>query len=284
MGERRFYYGNYLTTFVMYSRMLLLLAVWVPFVVSVSGCSVKENRSECPCVLMIDFSEVDADRFPSVILSAVAEGGIITGETSADSYSGCFMFSVPRKTSALNVTAIEGKSCVPGQISGRKGEMGLVIPCGEDCPPVHFFVCGVDTSGETDSVRVRLFKNYCKMTVRLTTESPDDFDVRLRGNVCGYGIYGEPLYGDFSYTPIIGNNGERTILIPRQTDASLMMDLVEENGISRTFSMGEYIVSTGYDWSEPDLRDVDVTIDFVKTELTLKISDWSETVVIDTVL
>lgn len=268
----------------MYSRMLFLLAVWVSFAASVSGCSVKENRSECPCVLMIDFNGVEADRFPSVILSALAEDGIITGETVAEPCSGCFMFSVPKKTGALNVTAVEGQPCGPGLVRGRDAGAGLVIPCGEDCPPVHFFVCGVDTSGETDSVRVRLFKNYCRMTVRLTTESPDDFDVRIRGNVCGYGIYGEPLRGDFSHSPVPDDEGVRTVLVPRQTDSSLQMDLVEDNGISRTFAIGEYIVSTGYDWSDPDLRDIEVTIDFVKTELSLKISDWSETVVIDAVL
>ena len=45
------------------------------------GCSVKEDRSVCPCVMMLDFSGVDPDRTDSLIMSVLSADGFIHKDT-----------------------------------------------------------------------------------------------------------------------------------------------------------------------------------------------------------
>ena len=265
--------------------MSSLLAVWLSFLMVLPGCSVKENRSGCPCVLILDLSGLDADRFPSVVLSAVSGDGILFSTAfDGTGYGDRLYLTVPRKASALSVTGIEYESVSPQDIGGREDGFGLLIPYGSDCPRVHLFTGEVDVSGETDTVRVNLHKNHCKMRIALTSESQTDFGVEIKGNYCGYGICGELISGPFSNVPDIGTDGKRTVCLPRQGDSSLVMELVDEDGQVRNFAIGEYIASTGYDWTEEDLRDIDVTIDFIRTELTISVEDWSESISINVVL
>ncbi|MGM9748239.1 MAG: hypothetical protein ACI3ZN_05530 [Candidatus Cryptobacteroides sp.] len=265
--------------------MSSLLAVWLSFLMVLPGCSVKENRSGCPCVLILDLSGLDADRFPSVVLSAVSDDGILFNKSFNESeYEDCLQLTVPRMARAVSVTGFESENVSPQDISGREDGFGLLIPYGSDCPSVHLFAEKVDVSGETDTVKVNLHKNYCKMRIALTSESQTDFGVEIKGNYCGYGICGELIAGPFANVPEIGPDGKRTVCLPRQGDSSLVMALEDELGTVRNFAIGEYIASTGYDWTEEDLRDIDVTIDFIRTELVISVEDWSENIIIDKVL
>lgn len=265
--------------------MSSLFAVWMPLLILLQGCSVKENRSECPCVLMLDLSGLDAERFPSVVLSAVSDDGILFSTTfDVAGYEDYYRLTVPKKTRNVSITGIEGAIVSPQTISGREDGYGLLVPYGRDCPPVHMFINEVDVSGETDTVKVALHKNHCKMRIALTSESQTDFGVEVKGNYCGYGICGDLINGQFSNVPVIGADGKRIVCLPRQGDSSLVMELVDENGQVRNFAIGEYIASTGYDWTEEDLRDIDVTIDFIRTKLVISVEDWSESISIDMVL
>ena len=265
--------------------MSSLSAVLIPLLIVLSGCSVKEDRSGCPCVLMLDLSGLDADRFPSVVLSAVSDDGILFSTTfDGAGYEDLHQLMVPKKTRIISVTGVEDEYVSFQDINGREDGFGLLVPYGSDCPPVHMFTGEVDVSGETDTVTVNLHKNHCKMRIKLTSESQTDFEIEVKGNYCGYGIGGELISGSFSNIPEIGPDGKRTVCLPRQGDSSLVMELVDEDGQVRNFAIGEYIAYTGYDWTEENLRDIDVTIDYIKTELVISVSDWGESISIDVVL
>ena len=62
--------------------------------------------------------------------------------------------------------------------------------------------------------------------------------------------------------------------MPRQTDASLMLEVDDGKGNSKAFALGQYIVSSGYDWTSPDLDDVSVTLDYAMTEIRLVVGGW----------
>ena len=49
----------------------------------------------------------------------------------------------------------------------------------------------------------------------------------------------------------------------------------------RTFSIGEYIIESGYDWTAESLEDVNVEIDYAKTEVSFTVNDWEKTVHFD---
>ena len=52
---------------VNFKTMPFVLSVCVVLAAALASCSVKENRNDCPCSLMLDFSEVDSVVVKSVI-------------------------------------------------------------------------------------------------------------------------------------------------------------------------------------------------------------------------
>ena len=63
-------------------------------------------------------------------------------------------------------------------------------------------------------------------------------------------------------------------MLPRQKDASLILEVEDAKGNSKIFALGQYIVASGYDWTLPDLDDVSVTLDYAMTEIRLVIGGW----------
>ena len=72
--------------------------------------------------------------------------------------------------------------------------------------------------------------------------------------------------------------------VPRQMDASLMLEVEDENGISKSFAIGEYIMASGYDWNAEDLSDITVTLDYYITGVTVLVQKWDDEFVFDLVL
>jgi hypothetical protein len=63
-------------------------------------------------------------------------------------------------------------------------------------------------------------------------------------------------------------------VLPRQIDASLMLEVDDGKGGYKAFALGQYIVSSGYDWTAEDLEDITVTLDYALTEIRLVIGGW----------
>ena len=45
----------------------------------------------------------------------------------------------------------------------------------------------------------------------------------------------------------------------------------------RTFSLGAYMEKAGYDWTAPDLQDLDLRLSLSVTAFTVRIGLWSDT-------
>ena len=104
--------------------------------------------------------------------------------------------------------------------------------------------------------------------------------MRHRDDVIDVGVFWQklllhPLYGSFEFLLEDGGleEGYKAVL-PRQMDASLMLVIDDGGGSPQAFALGQYIVSSGYDWTAPDLEDITVTLDYALTEIRLIISGW----------
>lgn len=229
------------------------------------ACSVKENRDPCPCALMLDFSGVDSSCVRKVDVLVSSEGGFVWKDTVDVSLGGGMCRAdVPRTD--LYVRAWSGAAeCAEGD--------SIVIPRGRDCPRIYMSVSEIETEGESYEHKVRMCRNHCVMT--LVTEGEGEFRHRLvlEGNICGYDSEGRPMQGPFEYVLKDEDlqDGYQAVL-PRQTDASLMLKI--DDGDGRYFALGQYIVSSGYDWTSEDLEDITVTIDYASTMLRLIIDGW----------
>ena len=245
------------------------------------GCSVKEDRSVCPCVLMLDFSGVDPGRSDSSYLSVLSADGFLHRHTvHSDGYGRLYRTDVPK--SGVSVNVYSPVSGYP-DFSDMLGEDGasLIIPYGEECPAVDMFSVRVDTDAESVTVPVVLHKNYCVLSIEMVADTGQDLDLRIGGNICGYDKNAIPVFGDFSFSPGTDEGGFSSVRIPRQLDGSLRLFISDGDGVLREFAIGEYIIESGYDWKAPDLEDISVKIDYSRTEVTFVVNDWETAFDID---
>lgn len=247
------------------------------FVILSAGC-VKENRDKCPCRLIVDLSDVDSSRISSVDVLLAGEGGIVY-ETirHSDSYGSDEVVLVPRDELFLNVCWGDG---------GMMGMDGLVIPEGLDCPPVYMYSALVSASSSEfirQSVIIR--KNHCVMKIYVEDDGAGfPFDMTLVGNVCGYCADGTPMPGRFNCSPEMVGKSSYIVNLPRQRDASLILEVNDGSQVVKTFALGEYVKACGYDWTEEDLKDVTVGIDYARTQIRIAVQGWDEVYEFDIVI
>ena len=232
------------------------------------SCAVKEDRSGCPCRLVIGVQ----GGAPPYYLSLTQGDGTV--EDTLYTGSAVFERTVVRRPLRLQVYCADSSLYVPGK--------GLVIPPGRDCPPVWSAVRSLVADGERQAEIVALHKNHCRLSLVFKVEGQPattvPFQLRIRGSVAGYDLEDKPVSGVFDYTPHPDGKGVFDIGIPRQTDASLALEIRDEDGILRAFPLGDYIVQGGYDWAAPDLPDLPMEIDYARTQVTFRLAFWEKTV------
>ena len=130
-------------------------------------------------------------------------------------------------------------------------------------------------TGEDAREVINLRKNHCLLTVKTENDSGFQFGIHLSGHVCGYSILGEPLEGEF-YSPMRkSDSGDLwEIVLPRQNDSSLMLHVSDDTGVVKSFALGQYLLSGGYDWNALDLKDVSVILDYALTQIKIVIDGW----------
>lgn len=240
-----------------------------------AGCSVKENRDLCPCRLVLDFSEVDTAVIWSADLDVNASDGFVFNDHIDGPLRNEYMFDVPRELLRINVWY--GRD-------GYETETGLRIPYGRQAPEVYFHSSEVDARCELQKELIRMRKNHCKVTIRMTGNNTDPIKIALLGNVDGYMNDGRPSQGPFRAEERMNGDGICSIVLPRQLDDSLVMELDNDTGILTRFALGEYIAESGYDWNAPDLEDIVIDLDFAVTHLTLVIQGWEKEYKYDVVI
>jgi hypothetical protein len=128
---------------------------------------------------------------------------------------------------------------------------------------------------------VTLHKEYCMLTVSMKASfgaAARPYRIRLEGNVSGCLMDGTPAEGLFSCFSSPSAGGLCHLNVPRQRDGSLRLEVhFLDSDEVRSFPVGKYILDSGYDWTAPDLEDVDVEMDFSRSSLTVGTSKWKKT-------
>lgn len=232
-----------------------------------SSCTIKEDRSPCPCLLMLDFNGTDTSAVKMAEVLVMDDGTVLSEDVVDISDVGkLHVVSVPRRPLHLKVRS---------GVDGTDADGILRIPLGQDCPKVYMYDSDILPEGERCDVRVRMCRNHCRLKIRIEGEDEFAFGLRLEGNVAGYDADGLPMPGEFSFRiPYDGLDNEFMAVLPRQTDASLMLHIDDGEDNVKAFALGRYIVSGGYDWTASDLEDISVSIDFAQTELSVTVGDW----------
>jgi len=226
-----------------------------------SSCSVKEDRTACPCWLDVFFEDV-----PSRGLVLAAEGEDLiwedsVGPTASSSWK---EYVVPR--GRINLYGAN----LPGP---------YMIEYGEEADSLYAFNSTVDCFGEIARDTVRLHKQFATLSIVFLSggvNTPQYYPV-IRGNVCGVKTRSLSLVGGpFRFRPVETSANCFRARIPRQSDESLVMDLMPISGgdVADVVEIGGIIKEAGYDWTAEDLEDISLVIDFARMAITVKILPW----------
>ena len=247
------------------------------FALLIVSCSVKEERGDCPCRLFLDLTSVDLVDFSPLSISVISDDGFeYNTDVRYDSYKDTCVVDVPR--SDLNIV-------VWGGGYEYLSEEGLEIPYGCGCPPVYIHTNRLSATGEYVYDSISLKKNYCILSVEIDDYKQVDA-LAIRGNISGFQKFGEPRHGDFLVTaqPSARSGVLNNFYIPRQDGAELYLDVIEEGGSSKTFPLHDYIEEYGYDWTESDLDDLNLILEYTSSGIIVTICGWSGELVVDVVI
>lgn len=237
---------------------------WFMILFLVVGCSVKENREDCPCRLILDMRGIDTVLVRQLNLLATSPDGVVFSDTvHARDFSKLYVRDVPHAQMRINAWT---------------GSSELLIPYGCECPPFYMTSFDADTRGEICRSSVDLRKNHCRLDVLFDGRDKIPYRLTFRGNIDGYGDDGFPSSGDFACVayPVGRGEGSR-VVIPRQLDSSLLLDVEDEGtAVLKTFAIGEYLCAGGYDWTADDLEDATVILDYYITGIKVTYKGWDK--------
>ena len=237
-------------------------------VMMLAGCSIKEDRTQCPCTVIVDFSGIDSTLHVNSGILALTDGTLVLDdEIPSARYGEPYTFRVRRVSTVIDIFSGWPDSVHDGT--------GFTVGRGEQFPELYLQTEVLDTDAEAVYLTAGLHKSYCKVTIDLKSGGDYPYSLTVMGNACGYYGTGEIVRGGFEYSPVPDRDGMCSVNIPRQYDSSLILRIAEANDILREFALGEYIIQSGYDWSAEDLEDIEVEIDYAKADIVFRVNDWA---------
>ena len=225
--------------------LILTLLFW-------TACSVREDRTDCPCLLGLDFSALDAASLSEAgygeLSWAVRTGDFcLAGRIPLDELPSEHWIEVPREALSVSVMAVDEGLYDP---SGT-----LLIPEGSPCPHLLCFIAEADGTLPEVKVPVVLHKRFARLDVDL----------------------GDLVQDGTTFSLIGGVEGWCHTAVPAQRDGSLCLCVYRFGELERIFSWGEYILDSGYDWQAEELEDIRMEIDYVLGAVRFKVEQWSKT-------
>ena len=286
----------------------ILFVMCMAGILLLSSCSVKEDRSGCPCWMTVDLSKVAESRWKSPERQSSTEYQMVTkslesrqhiaesvvlrlrGNSDEDEVDYAFKMTetVNTEVGALEYEVPRGSVGV--SVIGMPDRVGhdgneIRIPVGEQMDSLYGFFRMFYTRCESVLCDVELHKEFCTVSFTLGDDgyiSP--YDLEVWGNVAGVSPWDlMPLEGDFRFAPS-QEDGVYRVRVPRQVDNSLELVMLEDSEIVDRLPLGEYITRSGYDWAAEDLADVHIALDMEKQQVMITVSGWDGVVVMDIVI
>lgn len=215
------------------------------------SCSVKEDRTDCPCWLTVRAS------YPNEVVSAwygthtLFEG--LMGEQIDR--------QVPRGT--VDLVASRGN---------------FTVPPGQQMDELFATALQVDTQCEEAEAIPFLNKQFARIYFLFKDAEDGRLDIRLEA--IGY-VRGvdkrtlEPLQGPFSCTPVENPDGGYVFRAPRQMDSSLMLNRWSKDGEELSpIPLGQIIEKAGFDWKEESLGDIQIQADIPASTFQITVMAW----------
>ena len=240
------------------------------------SCSVKEDRTGCPCRLEITFDK------PSEITSPVCLSAWRTGLQDnqvlfrdmlrPDSCASVIEKTIPK--GYLTINAVLGMT---GNTSMTDGCL-CTLPYSQ-ADSLFCFNSDVAAFGETAGCHVSLHKEFSTVTV-VFDPVPEEFGNYSFKVISGWvGLdfsENRAMAGNFEYSPV-PENDRISFRVTRQGDDRMQLTVRRMNdGEYADFDIGigEIISEMGYDWTMEDLLDINMKISLASGQVSICVGEW----------
>lgn len=219
--------------------------------VALGSCSVKEDRSDCPCWLTVRAS------YPNEVVSAWYGTQSIFQDEDGQQVDR----PVPRGTVDL--------------VTSRGS---FTVTEGHQMDELFATLTHVDTRAEEVEVIPVLNKQFARVYLEFidTEDGRVPHTLEVHGNVKGADKRTlQPVSGVFRCTPEESADGGCEMRIPRQKDDSLVLRRFDsEGGEFVPIPLGEIIRKAGFDWTQESLGDISVRADIPAMTFQITVMDW----------
>ena len=250
----------------------LLCAVWGLCL----ACSVKEERSGCPCYAEVDVGGFISAGFSRALLFFSAEEPLLEEEINLREYEDdAYVTPLERRTNRAAVVA--------GVENSRIADDILSVPSGLEADPIwafgETFFCG----GDAYLIKAAPHKQYCNMEISVAGLDAADlyeFSFRVIADCNGLKLYDRTaVEGAYSCFARRSATGAFNVRIPRQSGGRILLEVYRDSSPDvqepvLVTEVGAEMLRNGYDWSREDLLDVSVGLDYSAAEVAIKIKDW----------
>lgn len=242
------------------------------------SCSVKEDRTGCPCLLTVDLSETldisltPPSRWDHDLLVTVfpeEEGSLQKRIAYPEAPQEC-EFKVPK--GEVDVTGLLGLDV--GILSGST----VRYPEGSESDRLFLSFRRVACLGEEARTSLHMLKQFSNVEIY----GLDTFDYRLVASAGSSGLdllTAQALDGSFRYEIACDEEGVCRFRLPRQGSDDLKILMFDRDGhLDNSIPLGKYLTGIGYDWNAPSLSDVSIHIDFVTASIDITVGDWTQVI------
>ncbi len=250
---------------------------------------VLEDRTMCPSFLFFDVADASRlQQYARVFATVYAH----PEERLMDEAGTSIGYIDDR----LFFFTVRGTAAVKGY--GLMGQEGLIrngsewtVPIGSDYTPLFRFGYLAEVQEESFTVPVEFTKEYAHVTVQyLGAETFEHaggrfpFYITVRGNTCGIdALTGVPVRGPFQVTPQETGIGHFEFTLPRQADKDLVLEMYAREGLyeyrdfQTSYNLYEILRDKGgITWTEKNLPDLNIQIDFEETTVNVGVFPWGE--------
>jgi len=243
---------------------------FLSFSLFVIACSVKEERSDCPCCLGLDYSECILGNNELVLKAWEEDLSESFRDTPLSGSTGEYReYSVPKCD--LTVLSLVGATeSADGKIFADSGCQADSIYASLEC---------FSTRCEYCFKRLCLKKQFA--TLRLSFDAPPVgvTELIVESGTAGVSLLSlEGLPGHFKYNLKKTGESRYEVRLFRQCDEHLSLFVFSETlaGGFKEINLASLLSECGYDWKEESLRDIDLQVDNALGKMTIMISDWNE--------
>ena len=239
------------------------------FLAVLTSCSIKEDRSLCPCLLEVDTKDLSSE---SVVVQ-LRRGEVFLEESiNREDYSLLHEYKVPRGW--VELSAVSGMKNL-----GWDGDNYLRLARGRQMDSLYCRLSSIDTHGERAYDKIILHKNFATLTFSFIGSDSgriDDFSLVIRGESVGVDLRDlSPIEGGFECVPSASDKGGYILRLPRQEpQSSLNMELLYDGVLYDTIDIGDLILRAGFDWKREDLGDIHIEANLPESEFKITVIQW----------